>query len=144
MTREQVLNDLKQRFQADIVGVFDKSAKRVYIEIRSGALVKIATYVFNDLRARFNIATGTDKRDCMEILYHFTLEDINLVVSFRVKLPKKDPQIDSLLPLMKGADWIEWEIHELLGIRFKGHPNLKKLLLNEDWPEGDYPLRNKK
>ena len=141
MTREEILKDLKEKFKEDIVDVFDKSPKRVYIEIRAGALVRIATYVFKDLKARFNIATGTDMRECMEILYHFTLEDINLVVSFRVKLPKKDPQIDSLLPLMKGADWIEREIHELLGIRFKGHPNLKKLLLPDEWPDGVYPLR---
>ena len=141
MTREEILKDLKEKFKEDIVDVFDKSSKRVYIEIRAEALVRIATYVFKDLKARFNITTGTDRRDCMELLYHFTLEDIDLTISFRVKLPKKDPQIDSLLPLMKGADWIEREIHELLGIRFKGHPNLAKLLLPDEWPDGVYPLR---
>ncbi len=77
----------------------------------------------------------------MELLYHFTLEDINLLISFRVKLPKQDPEIDSLTSVLKGADWIEREIHELLGIRFKGHPNLKKLLLPDEWPDGVYPMR---
>jgi Ni,Fe-hydrogenase III component G len=141
MTREEILKDLKEKFKEDIIDMFDKSPKRVYVEIRAGALVKIATHIFKDLKARFNIATGTDRRECMEILYHFTLEDIDLMVSLRVKLPKKDPQIDSLAPLMKGADWIEREIHELLGIHFKGHPNLKKLLLPDEWPDGVYPLR---
>ena len=41
------------------------------------------------------------------------------------------------------AEWIEREIWEMLGINFKGHPNLKRLLLAEDWPEDKYPLRNK-
>ena len=78
----------------------------------------------------------------MEILYHFTFEDINLVMSFRVRLADKTRlEIDSLFPLFKGADWIEREMHELLGINFIGHPNLKRLLLPDDWPEGVYPLR---
>ena len=37
--------------------------------------------------------------------------------------------------------WIEREIHEILGINFKGHPDMRKLLLPEGWPEGVYPLR---
>jgi len=40
-----------------------------------------------------------------------------------------------------GALWIEREMHELLGVNFPGHPNLKKLLLPDDWPDGVYPLR---
>jgi len=42
---------------------------------------------------------------------------------------------------MKCAEWIEREIHEMFGVNFKGHPNLKHLLLKDDWPEGNYPLR---
>jgi Ni,Fe-hydrogenase III component G len=39
------------------------------------------------------------------------------------------------------AEWIEREIHDILGIDFKNHPNLKRLILFDDWPEGVYPLR---
>ncbi|MCX6358013.1 MAG: NADH-quinone oxidoreductase subunit C, partial [Candidatus Aureabacteria bacterium] len=48
---------------------------------------------------------------------------------------------DSLAPVLKAAEWIEREIHEMLGVRFTGHPNLKRLLLADDMPEGRYPLR---
>ena len=77
----------------------------------------------------------------MEILYHFTVEDIDLVISLRVDLPKTKLEIDSLTPVFTAAQWIEREMHELLGINFVGHPDLKPLLLPEDWPEGVYPLR---
>ena len=78
----------------------------------------------------------------MEILYHFTLEDINLLISLRVKLDKsRKLEIDSLVPVLEGANWIEREMHELLGINFKGHPDLRRLLLSDDWPQGVYPLR---
>ena len=77
----------------------------------------------------------------MEILYHFTIEDINLLISLRVKLSKSKLEIDSLAPSFEAANWIEREIHELFGINFKGHPDLRRLLLSDEWPEGVYPLR---
>ncbi len=141
MTREEVLKDVRKRFKDDIVDFLDKSSKRVYIEVKPDSIIKVAKHVFRGLGARFNIATGTDTRRHIEILYHFTMEDINLLISFRVKLPKDKPEIDSLTSVFKGADWIEREMHELLGINFRGHPDPRRLLLPDEWPEGVYPLR---
>ena len=141
MNREEVLKEIKHRFKEDIIDVFDKSHKRVFIEIKPEALKNVALFIFKDLGARFNIASGVDLRHCMEILYHFTFEDINLLISLRIKLKKSHLEIDSLAPYFKGANWIEREIHEILGINFKGNPDLRRLLLPDDWPEGVYPLR---
>ena len=141
MNRAEILKDITQRFKEDVVDFFDKSPKRVYIEIKPESLVKVASYIFKDLGARFNIASGVDARYHMEILYHFTIEDNNLLISLRVKLPKSNLEIDSLAPVFAAADWIEREMHELLGINFKGHPDLRRLLLSDEWPEGVYPLR---
>ena len=77
----------------------------------------------------------------MEILYHFIIEDINLLISLRVKLDKSKLEIDSLAPVIEAVNWIEREMHDLLGINFKGHPDLRRLLLSDDWPEGVHPLR---
>lgn len=141
MTREEILKSIKEKFSKDIIDTFDKSSTRVYIEIKPDSLTQVARYVFKDLGARFNIATGVDTRYHIEILYHFTFDEINLLISFRVKLDKSKLEIDSLAPLFEAANWIEREIHEILGINFKGHPDMRKLLLPEDWPEGVYPLR---
>ena len=141
MYRSDVLGDISQRFKRDIVDLFDRSPTRVYVEIKPSSLVKVAKYVFEELGARFNIASGLDARSHMEILYHFTLEEINLLISFRVKLDKPKPEIDSLTSLFEAANWIEREIHEMLGINFKGHLDLRRLLLSDDWPEGVYPLK---
>ncbi len=141
MTRKEILKNIQEKFKKDIIDVFDKHPKRVYIEIKPGSIVKIAGYMFKELGTRFNIATGVDLREHMEILYHFTDEDINLLISLRVKLPKDKLEIDSLAPVFEGANWIEREMHELLGITFKGHPDMRRLLLPDEWPEGVYPLR---
>ncbi len=141
MNRAEILKDIKEKFKEDIVDLFDKSPKRVYIEIKPESIVKVASYIFKDLGARFNTASGVDTRVHMEILYHFIIEDINLLISLRVKLAKSKLEIDSLAPVFEAANWIEREMHEMLGINFKGHPDLRRLLLSDDWPEGVYPLR---
>jgi Ni,Fe-hydrogenase III component G len=141
MTREEVLCDLRKKFKDDIIEVLDRSPKRVYIEIKPESIIQVASYIFKDLKARFNTASGVDTRYYMEILYHFLIEDINLLISLRVKLQKPKLEIDSLSTIFEGANWIEREIHEILGINFKGHPDLRRLLLPDDWPDGVYPLK---
>jgi Ni,Fe-hydrogenase III component G len=141
MNRDEILLDLKDTFKEDIIDIFDKSPKRAYIEIKPQALKEISGYIFKELGARFNIASGVDLRHAMEILYHFTLEEINFLISLRVTLKKEKLEIDSLTSVFEAANWIEREMHELLGINFKGHPDLRRLLLPDEWPEGVYPLR---
>jgi Ni,Fe-hydrogenase III component G len=140
--RDNVLSILRERFKQDIQEVVEKSPKRVYIRITTTSLIKIATYIFKDLGARFNIASGVDSRSNISILYHFTIDEINLMISLRVVLPKDQKlEIDSLAPVFEGANWIEREIHEMLGVDFKGHPDPRRLLLPDEWPQDVYPLR---
>ena len=146
MTRENLLKDIQERFKDDIIDFYDKSPKRVYIEVKPESLVKVATYVFKDLGARLNIASGVDTPANIEILYHFSIEYLepeflNVLISLRIKLDRKKPTADSLAPVFNGANWIEREMHDILGINFEGHPDMRKLLLPDEWPEGVYPLR---
>ena len=71
MSRQELLKTLRERFPDEILGVFEKSPKRVYIQIQPDAIVRLAQYLFTEMRARFNIASGVDGRNQMEILYHF-------------------------------------------------------------------------
>jgi len=58
----------------------------------------------------------------IEILYHFAHDRANRFVNLRVVLDAQRPSIDSIAVRVPAADWIEREMHELLGIEFKGHP----------------------
>jgi len=141
MRKQEIIENIKVRAGKDMLDLNDRSDKRVYVTIKKETLTKIVRYLFNDVKARFATASGVDTRKTIEILYHFSIDDIGLIVSLRVVLEKPRPEIDSLTSIMKCAEWIEREIHELLGVDFPGHPNLKHLLLKDDWPEGNYPLR---
>jgi NADH:ubiquinone oxidoreductase subunit C len=136
---------IKEGLQDKIKDWQEKSIKRVYFSLDKNDIFKATQVLFKELELRFITATATDMRDYFEIIYHFSNDPAGEVYSARVILEDKlKPEIQSITPLFPGAEWIEREIWEMLGINFKGHPNLKRLLLAEEWPEGEYPLRNKK
>lgn len=74
-----------------------------------------------------------------ELNYHLVSIPRREKVRLRVHLPGKDPVVDSLVAVWPGANWLEREIFDLFGIYFTGHPDLRRILLPDDW-EG-YPLR---
>jgi NADH-quinone oxidoreductase subunit C len=74
-----------------------------------------------------------------ELNYHLVSIPHSSRVRLRVKLNGSDPTVDSLYPVWPGANWLEREVFDLFGIRFNGHPDLRRILLPDDW-EG-YPLR---
>lgn len=122
----------------------EKNPQRYYIDIDASDLIPVATNLFSDFGCRFAIASGMDMPEGVEILYHFSHDPTGKMISVRVVLKDKNkPEVESLTKVIVGVSWIEREMHELLGINFVGHPNLKRLLLPEDWPEGEYPLRHK-
>lgn len=134
---------IREGLGSKITGWNRHSPRRVYFSVKKEDIVEVAEFLFRRLGLRFVIATGTDTPAALEILYHFSFDKTGEIFSARVLIEdKKSPEIDSIAPLFPGAEWIEREIWELLGINFKGHPGLTHLLLVDDWPEGKYPLRH--
>jgi len=117
------------------------SSNRGYIEIESEDVLTVFDSLYNTLSARFITATGFDTSKKIEIFYHFDFDRYNYVLTVKTALSREDPSIDSTSKISDSALWIEREMHELLGIDFIGHPDLKHLLLPEDWEEGNYPYR---
>ncbi|MDH4161768.1 MAG: NADH-quinone oxidoreductase subunit C [Nitrospirota bacterium] len=82
---------------------------------------------------------GVDYGDRMAVIYNLYSQVHRAKITVRVFLDRKQPEIPSLERAFPGIGWYERETFDLLGIRFTGHSNMKRLLLPEDW-EG-YPLR---
>jgi NADH-quinone oxidoreductase subunit C len=74
-----------------------------------------------------------------ELNYQLVSIPLRQKLRIRVKLSIDDPVVDSLVPVWKGANWLEREIFDMFGIQFTGHPDLRRILLPDDW-EG-HPLR---
>jgi len=138
---EEISAKIKDRFSKKILKVFEKSPRRIYIDFDPKDIPEVVNFLFRDLEGRLATATGIDTRKNIEILYHFSFDSSGTIVSLRTLIDRNHPEIESVTPIIKAAEWIEREIHELLGVNFRNHPNLKRLLLFEDWPEGKCPLR---
>ncbi|MGE0997881.1 NADH-quinone oxidoreductase subunit C [Bacillus sp. Gnz1/3] len=82
---------------------------------------------------------ATDFVTHMEVYVHLFSYGKKQSVAVKVKLDREAPQVESVTALWKGADWPEREAYDLLGIVFKGHPNLSRILMPDDWV--GHPLR---
>jgi len=141
MTKEAILGRIKDALGDRIVEFFEKSPRRYYVEVRPETVPEATRLIFEELGARFQIASGIDTPSAIEILYHWGFDKNNFIVTLKTKLDREKPEIESLASICSGTEWIEREMWELLGIQFKNHPDLRHLLLTDDWPEGKYPLR---
>lgn len=139
-----VKESIKDALGDKITAWEEKSARRVYFSVKKEDILETTKLLFKGLGLRFSTASGMETPEGFEILYHYSFDESGEIFSVRVFInDKSNPEIDAITPIFPGAEWIEREMWEMLGINFKGHPNLKRLLLAEDWPEGEYPLRHK-
>jgi len=88
----------------------------------------------------FNWLSAIDwKEHGLEVVCRLENLDAGLVLTMRTRLGPGETRCPSLAGLCRGADWMERECYDMFGVRFEGHPDLRRILLSEDW-EG-YPLR---
>lgn len=138
--------EIEKRIRKELRNRWEKwemrSSTRIYVSIKVSDFLQWIQFLLNQLPSRFITASAVDTpRGKIEILYHFAFYELPQVLSLRVSIPKEKLEIESIAPFLKAGEWIEREMAELFGIRFLYHPNPKKLLLPEEWPEGKYPLR---
>ena len=80
--------------------------------------------------------TAVDYIDHFEVVYHLTSlpKNASAVLKIRVGLGRTDAVVPSVVPIWRGADYQEREVWDLMGVRFKGHPNHKRIMLWEGFP----------
>ena len=139
-----VAREIQIHFGDKLKSIEERSRKRIYVEVEREHIPAFAKLIIKVLGARFITASGVHTPNGFEILYHFSFDGLNKIVTAKTYLDAKKPEIETISNIIEAANWIEREMWELLGINFRNHPNLKRLLLDDDWPEGDYPLRHEK
>ena len=140
--KQEELNNRLSEISDKLIAIEKTVESRILLLCEAENSFDVNKFLFEDLSLRFVIATGIDSDDCFEILYHYTNDETGHVVTVKAFIrDRQNPQIESIAPFLPGAEWIEREIHDLFGIKIKNHPNLRRLILNDDWPEGVYPLR---
>lgn len=139
--RDEAVSRIRSALGDRLIDVTQPSEKRLYLEVDPHTIPEAAEFLSVELEARLQTASAVDAPQKIEILYHWALDQIGLVVTVRTRIDRDHPEIASITPICPAAHWIEREMWELMGISFTGHPDLRHLLLQDDWPEGKYPLR---
>ncbi|OYD17157.1 hypothetical protein CH330_00800 [candidate division WOR-3 bacterium JGI_Cruoil_03_51_56] len=132
--------EFQERFPE--VRVSEHNARRVYFEISREKLTSAVKFLRQECGMRLSTCTGIDTRAGFEVLYHFSEDKTGIIYTLKVIAPKDDPKLESQAGWFPACNWIEREIHEMLGVDFPGHPDMKPLLTSDaDWEKTNYPLR---
>jgi membrane-bound hydrogenase subunit alpha len=141
MNREELNNKLSE-IEDKLIAIEEPFKGRIYLSCEAENSYDVNKFLFEDVPLRFVIATGIDSDDCFEVLYHYSYDEMGCMVTLKAFIRDREgPAIESIAPFLPAAEWIEREIHDILGIDFKHHPDMRRLILADDWPEGVYPLR---
>jgi len=121
--------------------------------IRPDGLIKIVDFLKNDPRLQFNVLVDITAVDYMgrkprfDVVYHLLSLPFNRRLRLKAAVDEGEPSLDSLTPFWGSANWLEREVWDMFGIRFAGHPNLKRILLYEEFQghplRKDYPIRKR-
>lgn len=141
LTFKQVYEKLKEKFPDGVVSVVECPGDP-YCVVKAGSLLEIATWLKTDPEMQFDLLScvcGTDDRKNLWSVYHLYSVPKNHKAVIKVQLDRENPSVPSLVPLWKAADWHERETYDMYGIVYQDHPDLRRILLPEDWP--GYPMR---
>ena len=123
----------------------DLTATPPTLEVSAESIVSVCELLYQHKSTYFDslsCLTGIDngpEAGTFEVIYHLYSIPHHLHLALKVTLDRANPVIESVTSIWKTADWHERETYDLLGITFKNHPDLRRILLPADW-EG-FPLR---
>ncbi|HVO12682.1 MAG TPA: NADH-quinone oxidoreductase subunit C [Vicinamibacteria bacterium] len=124
--------------------LFEPQADTLHVKVEREAVRRTAAALVADLGARFLVTVGTDRRPLAGdygIVHLFSLDAEQLFVALDCGVDSGDARIDSITPVVPAAAWAEREFRDAVGVVPEGHPDPRRLMLADDWPEGLYPLR---
>jgi NADH-quinone oxidoreductase subunit C len=143
--------NLKQNSIAAAVEAFDADAIQagrldrgeLTLEIATGKIASICGFLkYDQTFVRLSTVTAIDRYPAeprFEVVYHLHSIEHNERVRLKCRVRGEDSVIESVTGVWRGANWYEREVFDLFGIKFLGHPDLRRIMMPDDW-EG-HPLR---
>jgi NADH-quinone oxidoreductase subunit C len=141
--RERAVAAAVADFDADAVTTGKYDRKELTLEIAPAKIVSVCGFLKYDQKfIRLSAVTAVDWHPVeprFEVIYHAHSIERNERIRLKCRVSGIDPVIESVTSVWRAANWYEREVFDLFGIRFLNHPDLRRILMPDDW-EG-YPLR---
>ncbi len=142
-----LLDTLRKRFPEAVLAVDeDLQRSELSVRVRADRLLEVATFLHDDPVAAFDHITDVcsadypDELERFEVIYHFLSLSQSGRIRMKTRVTEDNPVVPTLTSIWKGAEFMEREVYDLMGIRFTDHPDLRRILMPEDYDEG-HPLR---
>lgn len=147
----EIAEKIKEKFPDEIIDITN-FRDQIAVIVKRGKVFEILKYLHDDPLLSFDHLqdlTAVDwlnkKEPRFEVVYNLFSIRYGNRIRIKAQVPGDDPKITSVVPIWAGANWHERECYDMFGIVFTGHPDLRRILLPEDW-EGhplrkDYPLK---
>jgi membrane-bound hydrogenase subunit beta len=140
MNDAEKIEKIKRLLGDKILEAANPAVRRVFLTVAVRDLVAVIETLKKELGLWFICTvSGLDKGDSYEIIYHFGDAPGN--VNVRTRIPKSDPHLPSLCAIIPGNILYERELQDMFGIVVDGLPDPRPMLMPDDWPAGQYPLR---
>ncbi len=144
---QALLDNLKAKFPDAILAIHvDAARAETSLSVAAPRLLDLARYLHDAPEAAFDQLTDICSVDYpedqlrFEVVYHLHSLPLGQRLRLKARITEDDPTIASVTGIWKGAEFLEREVYDMMGIRFSGHPDLRRILMPEDYAEG-YPLR---
>lgn len=138
LTGADVAERVRVRFPSAVV-----EANDVWMTVAIGEALDVARFLRDDPECAFEMATdvtAVDWEDYFEVVYHLQSITRNQIMTLKLRVDdRENPEVPSLTSVWYGAHLQETEIYDLFGIRFTGHPNLRRIFLWDGF--AGWPLR---
>jgi len=143
-TAARVTDLLKDRLGSSLLSAEQPHADTVHLEIEPAAIRRAAETLVEHTPARYLITVGIDERPLgrgFAIVHLFSLDTEHLFFALDAAVDPQVGKIDAITPVVPAAGWAEREFRDAIGVDPTGHPDPRRLMLPDDWPDGTYPLR---
>lgn len=143
MDAASIHSRLREKFADKILSV-EAEAKDPFVVVEPSAIVELCAYLRGAEDLHFDVLTnqsGVDYRadGHIEVVYHLYSYKHRHYAILKVRVPRDAAVVPSVDSVWKAANWLEREIYDLLGVTFTDHPDLRRILMPEDWV--GHPLR---
>jgi NADH-quinone oxidoreductase subunit C len=141
--RQNAIATAVEAFDADAIAAGKLDRGELTLEIASAKIASICGFLKYDQKfVRLSSVTAVDRYPLeprFEVVYHLHSIEQKQRVRLKCRLEGGEPAIESVTSVWRGANWYEREVFDLFGINFLNHPDLRRIMMPDDW-EG-HPLR---